>query len=89
LREALKDTPGLGRLLPSDTSIQPLIVGENAAALDLMASLWRQGLWVPTIRPPTVPAGTARLRMSLSAAHDDSDLQRLIDELTRLSCAGR
>jgi 8-amino-7-oxononanoate synthase len=87
LREALTHTPALGRLLPSDSAVHALIVGENAAALDLMARLWQQGLWVPAIRPPTVPAGTARLRMSLSAAHDDDDLQRLIDELARLLVA--
>jgi 8-amino-7-oxononanoate synthase len=71
----------LPRLLPSPTAIQPLIVGENGAALDLMAHLWREGLWVPAIRPPTVPAGTARLRISLSAAHSDADIDQLIAAL--------
>ena len=71
----------VGRLLASDTPIQPIVVGENGAALALMARLWDQGLWVPAIRPPTVPAGTARLRVTLSAAHEDADVDRLIDAL--------
>ncbi|RQP23902.1 8-amino-7-oxononanoate synthase [Piscinibacter terrae] len=75
------DVDALPRLLPSPTAIQPLIVGENGAALDLMAHLWREGLWVPAIRPPTVPPGTARLRISLSAAHSDADIDQLITAL--------
>ena len=75
--------PGLGwRLAESATAIQPLIVGDNAAALRLSAALDEQGLWVPAIRPPTVPLGTARLRITLSAAHDEADVQRLIAALT-------
>jgi 8-amino-7-oxononanoate synthase len=88
LREAVSQL-GIGRLLPSPTPIQPLVVGENATALELMARLWQRGLWVPAIRPPTVPAGTARLRISLSAAHDDDDLRCLIDELGRASSGAR
>ena len=77
LRAALAQGPFAGRLLESSTAIQPLIVGENDAALRLMADLWDQGLWAPAIRPPTVPAGTARLRITLSAAHADEDVERL------------
>ena len=51
------------------------------AALDLMAHLWREGLWVPAIRPPTVPQGTARLRVTLTAAHSDADVSALIASL--------
>jgi 8-amino-7-oxononanoate synthase len=80
LRDALADG-GAGRLLPSSTPIQPLVIGENGAALARMAALWEQGLWVPAIRPPTVPAGTARLRITLSAAHEDADLKRLVEAL--------
>lgn len=69
------------QLLPSDTAIQPLIVGSNEAALALMAKLREQGLWVPAIRPPTVPAGTARLRIALSAGHTADDVSRLISAL--------
>jgi len=74
--------PALGWwLADSSTAIQPLIVGSNEAALALMAALDVQGLWVPAIRPPTVPVGTARLRITLSAAHSAEDVQRLIDGL--------
>lgn len=68
-------------LADSATAIQPLIVGSNAAALALSAALEAQGLWVPAIRPPTVPVGTARLRIVLSAAHTAQDVQRLVDAL--------
>lgn len=81
LRDALAGMPHAGRLLPSVTPIQPLVVGDNGTALARMAQLWQQGLWVPAIRPPTVPAGTARLRISLSAAHEDADLELLIEAL--------
>jgi 8-amino-7-oxononanoate synthase len=68
-------------LADSATAIQPLIVGSNAAALALSAALDAQGLWVPAIRPPTVPVGTARLRITLSASHTAQDVQRLVDGL--------
>jgi 8-amino-7-oxononanoate synthase len=68
-------------LLPSNTPIQPLIIGSNEAALAVMKQLWAQGIWAPAIRPPTVPAGTARLRIALSAGHTQQDVQRLIDAL--------
>ena len=50
----------------------------NEAALAVMESLRQRGLWVPAIRPPTVPPGTARLRIALSAAHTESDVQELL-----------
>lgn len=68
-------------LLPSATTIQPLVIGDNAAALAVMASLREQRLWVPAIRPPTVPAGTARLRIALSAAHQRADIDDLLKAL--------
>lgn len=61
----------------SHTAIQPLVIGDNEATLALSARLEREGLWVPAIRPPTVPAGTSRLRISLSAGHTLDDLDRL------------
>ena len=69
------------RLMASDTAIQPIVVGSNDAALALSATLRSHGIWVPAIRPPTVPPGTARLRVSLSAAHGIDDVQRLVDAL--------
>ena len=72
-------------LLPSATAIQPLIVGDNEAAVALAKVLWERGLWVPAIRPPTVPKGTARLRISVSAAHTADDIERLITTLKELA----
>jgi 8-amino-7-oxononanoate synthase len=69
-------------LLSSDTAIQPLMVGSNDAALALMQRLEEQGIWVPAIRPPTVPSGTARLRISLSAAHTMADVDQLLAALS-------
>jgi 8-amino-7-oxononanoate synthase len=72
------------KLLPSRTPIQPLIVGDNAAALALAAALMEEGLWTPAIRPPTVSPGSARLRISLSAAHTLEDVDRLAEAINRL-----
>ena len=66
---------------PSPTAIQPLLIGGNEDAVRLSERLFSQGLWVPAIRPPTVPAGTARLRISLSAAHGDGQIDALIAAL--------
>ncbi|MCX9155114.1 8-amino-7-oxononanoate synthase [Niveibacterium sp. 24ML] len=73
------------RLLASDTPIQPLIVGSNTAALALAAALFEEGLWVPAIRPPTVPQGSARLRISLSAAHRADQVDALVAAINRHS----
>jgi 8-amino-7-oxononanoate synthase len=75
------------RLLPSQTAIQPLIIGDNLQAVSLMESLRRNQIWVPAIRPPTVPPGTARLRISLSAAHREQDVDRLLASLRALIVA--
>jgi len=64
--------------------VQPLVIGGNDETLALAAALDAHGLWVPAIRPPTVPAGTSRLRISLSAAHSDDDLARLDHALNSL-----
>jgi 8-amino-7-oxononanoate synthase len=71
------------QLMPSETPIQPLLVGGNDAALALSARLAATGLLVPAIRPPTVPQGTARLRISLSADHEAADVARLVAALVQ------
>lgn len=70
-------------LLPSITPIQPLVVGDVVRVMAIAQALWEQGIWVPAIRPPTVPAGSARLRVSLSAAHTSDDVDLLIRALRR------
>ncbi|MGL6564685.1 8-amino-7-oxononanoate synthase [Aeromonas dhakensis] len=65
----------------SNTPIQPLLVGESSAALQLAERLRECGVWAGAIRPPTVPVGTARLRITLSAAHRAKDVDRLLDVL--------
>jgi 8-amino-7-oxononanoate synthase len=72
-------------LMNSSTPIQPLLVGENEAALTLSRQLREHGLLVPAIRTPTVPKDTARLRISLSAAHTGDDLEALIGALQELN----
>ena len=73
------------QLMRSDSPIQPLLIGDNDEALALSAALRERGIWVPAIRPPTVPQGTARLRISLSAAHTEQDVQQLINALHELA----
>jgi 8-amino-7-oxononanoate synthase len=72
------------RRLSSSTPIQPVIIGTNDQAMAAAAALDVEDIWVPAIRPPTVPPGTARLRITLSASHTSDDLSRLIAVLTRL-----
>ncbi|HEY1443637.1 MAG TPA: 8-amino-7-oxononanoate synthase [Acidimicrobiales bacterium] len=64
--------------------IIPVVLGAEQAAIDASMCLLARGLWVPAIRPPTVPVGTSRLRVTLSAAHRDDDVTRLIDALQLL-----
>jgi 8-amino-7-oxononanoate synthase len=68
-------------LLPSQTPIQPLPIGDSGRALSAAKRLDDAGFYVPAIRPPTVPANAARLRVSLSAAHGEADIERLLDAL--------
>ncbi|VVE74970.1 8-amino-7-oxononanoate synthase [Pandoraea sputorum] len=68
----------------SPTGVQPIILGENAAALHAQAGLAEAGLWVPAIRPPTVAPGTSRLRLTLSAAHTAEDVARLTRAINQL-----
>ncbi len=69
------------QLMPSETAVQPLVVGSNQAALSLSEYLQKLGILVPAIRPPTVPVNTARLRISLSAAHTEKDVLQLAQAL--------
>ena len=69
------------QLLPSNTAVQPLIVGSNHEALALSEHLQALGILVPAIRPPTVPVNTARLRISLSAAHSINDALQLANAI--------
>jgi 8-amino-7-oxononanoate synthase len=68
----------------STTAIQPVIIGGNAEAMRVGAALHQRGLWVPAIRPPTVPANTARLRITLSAAHTPGQVTQLASALNEL-----
>jgi 8-amino-7-oxononanoate synthase len=72
------------RLANSSTAIQPLLIGAAGEAVAASEHLARTGLLVPAIRPPTVPRGTARLRISLSAAHEAADVERLAAALGAL-----
>ena len=65
----------------SSTAIQPLIIGDADKAVSVANKLRECGLWVTAIRPPTVPKGTARLRITLTAAHQPSDISLLLNEL--------
>lgn len=84
LRSGLGDLPW--QLMPSDTAIQPLLIGDNQQALKLSEGLRERGIWVAAIRPPTVPQGTARLRITLSAAHTENDVEQLVGALHELAC---
>jgi 8-amino-7-oxononanoate synthase len=74
--------------MPSRTPIQPLLAGDEAAAVAASAALFEMGIWVPAIRPPTVPAGTSRLRFTFSAAHTDAHVEQLLDALRVLQQRG-
>jgi 8-amino-7-oxononanoate synthase len=80
LRTGLADLT-CGKLMDSATPIQPLLIGANADAVRLSQVLLQRGILVPAIRTPTVPAGTARLRITLSAAHSADDVAQLIEAL--------
>ncbi|WMY95274.1 MAG: 8-amino-7-oxononanoate synthase [Arsenophonus sp.] len=68
-------------LLKSNTAIQPLIVGNNQRCLELSVFLRHKGFWVHAIRPPTVPNGTARLRITITANHHLDDIAKLVETL--------
>lgn len=68
-------------LMNSQTAIQPIMVGDNETAMRMSQALEQQGLLITAIRPPTVPEGTARLRVTLSAQHEEKDIERLLSAL--------
>jgi 8-amino-7-oxononanoate synthase len=69
------------QLMDSATPIQPILIGDSARALQLSQLLRERGLLVTAIRPPTVPAGSARLRVTFSAAHSQAQLELLLEAL--------
>mgnify|MGYP001560368140 CR=1 FL=1 len=75
------------RLMESATPIQPVVIGANAETVAVSEALRERGIWVPAIRPPTVPKGEARLRISLSAAHTAEDVAQLAAALNELESA--
>lgn len=83
LQQGLTSLPW--QLPPSTTAIQPLLVGDNEQAVQLSVALRERGIWVPAIRPPTVPKGTARLRITLSAAHTLAEVDQLTLTLRELA----
>ena len=73
------------QVLPSQTAIQPLLLGDAATALRWSEQLLERGLLVPAIRPPTVPRGQSRLRVTLSAAHSVVEVERLLQALADIA----
>ena len=74
-------------LMPSDTAIQPLVVGDNHRALDISQKLFERGIHVTAIRPPTVPDNTARLRFTLSSSHEKQHIDQLFKQLSLILLA--
>ena len=74
-------------LMESDTAIQPILIGDSGRAMALSRALRERGILVTAIRPPTVPAGSARLRVTLSAAHELDQVDRLLEALAQ--CAAQ
>ncbi len=86
LRDEMRE--GERGLAPSDTPIQPLVLGASSEAVRASAALRERGILVPAIRPPTVPEGSARLRISLSAAHSEQEVLRLAAALHEVCRSG-
>jgi len=71
-------------MMPSETPVQPLMLRSSEKAMQWSELLWEQGIYIPAIRPPTVPQDSARLRISFSADHDESHVIRLLDALENM-----
>ena len=81
-----REVPRLGLpVLDSHSPIQPIVLGSNERAVAASEALWERGLWVSAIRPPTVPEGTARLRVTLCANHTHSQVLQLIEALSQVA----
>jgi len=80
LRQALKEDLGLNT--PSESQIVPVMVGDSQSALSLAESLRDAGFFVKAIRPPTVPEGTARIRLSVTANHSSKDVRQLLEAMS-------
>ncbi len=72
------------QLMPSSSAIQPILIGDSQAAVNISNALLAAGFLVSAIRPPTVPQGSARLRVTFSALHDDQHVDRLLDALAKI-----
>ena len=72
-------------VMPSVSPIQPLVVGDPARALAMSGALEERGFLITAIRPPTVPEGTSRLRITLTAAHEASDIDHLLEALASIN----
>ena len=72
------------QLMDSDTAIQPIVVGDSRQAIHISEQLLDKNMLISAIRPPTVPDGSARLRITLSAAHTEEHIDRLLDELNKI-----
>ncbi len=77
--------PASWQRMPSITPIQPMVLGSNEQVLKASAELNAQGIWISAIRAPTVPVNTARLRITLSAAHTTQDVDQLVQALSQTS----
>jgi 8-amino-7-oxononanoate synthase len=71
-------------LMPSSSPIQPIIIGDESKALNISKKLFELGFWVVAIRPPTVPVGTSRLRITLSAEHSSQNIEELLSALHKV-----
>ena len=71
-------------LMPSESAIQPLLIGDADKAMTISEQLKQRGLWVSAIRPPTVPAGSARLRITLTAGHSREQIDLLLKALAEV-----
>jgi len=73
------------QIMPSSSAIQPILIGDSQNAVDISNALLNAGFLVSAIRPPTVPQGSARLRVTFSALHEEQHVDRLLDALAKIT----